>query len=267
MAVLDVNGLRTHYQRMAAKDPVGEPPVAVFVHGLGYDSLASFYLTLAAPVSEAGIDVLTYDLRAHGRTERPPTGYTVKDFVSDLGALLDGLGVDRPVHLVGNSFGGTIAFSFAAAHPHRVRSVVAIEAEPATGPWADKMGRTLVNVVHELGKEENLRRLAETFGNHHAKLARAAHGIIRSTTIVEEVPTGPLLSPEDLMGIRCPVLSIVGSEGFQQDDLTAVQDALPNCRTVVIEGQNHSVLVERHRTVRELVLDWVAEHDGERRAA
>ncbi|MFI9814740.1 alpha/beta fold hydrolase [Saccharothrix variisporea] len=267
MAILEVNGLRTHYQRMPAKNPVGEPPLVVCVHGLGYDSLASFYLTLAAPVSEAGIDVLTYDLRAHGRTERPATGYTLQDFVSDLTALLDALGVDRPVHLVGNSFGGTIAFSFAAAHPHRVRSIVSIEAEPATEPWAGKMGRTLTNVVDEMGKEENLRWLAETFGDHYAKLTRTAHGIIRSTSIVEEVPTGPLLTDLDLQGVRCPVLSIVGSEGFQQDDLTALQDALPNCRTVVIEGQNHSVLVERHRTVRELVLDWVAEHDGERRAS
>jgi 3-oxoadipate enol-lactonase len=265
VAVLEVNGLRTHYQRMPAKDPVGEPPIAVFVHGLGYDSLASFYLTLAAPVAEAGIDVLTYDLRAHVRTERPTTGYTLDDFVTDLASLLDGLGVDRPVHLVGNSFGGTIAFSFAARFPHRVRSLVSIEAEPATEPWAEKMGRTLTNVVDEMGKEENLRWLAETFGNHHAKLARAAHGIIRATSIVADVPSGPLLP--DLRLIRCPVLSIVGSEGFQRDDLTGLQNALPDCRTVVIEGQNHSVLVERHRTVRSLVLDWVAEHDGERRAA
>jgi pimeloyl-ACP methyl ester carboxylesterase len=267
MGMIEVNGLRTHYQRMPARDPVvPRPPVVVFVHGLGYDSLASFYLTLAAPVSQAGVEVLTYDLRAHGRTERPHTGYLVADFVEDLRALLDALDIDGPVHLVGNSFGGTIAFSFAATYPERVSTIVSIEAEPATEPWAEKMGRTLTNVVDEMLREENLAWLAETFGAHHARLARAAGTIIRATTIVEQVPQGPLLDDTDLKAIDCPVLSILGSEGFQSDDLLALQAALPDCRTEIIEGQNHSVLVERHRVVRALLLEWLAQHDPAYRA-
>ncbi|SDD93261.1 alpha/beta fold hydrolase [Actinokineospora iranica] len=261
--MIEVRGIRTHYQRMPAKNPrSASPPVVVFVHGLGYDSLASFYLTLAAPFAEAGMEVFTYDLRAHGRTERPATGYRLSDFVDDLTELLDLNGIHQPVHLVGNSFGGTIAFSFAARHPGRVRSIVSIEAEPATEPWAEKMGRTLEIVVAEMDNEENLRWLAETFGSHHARLAKAAAAMIRATSIVEEVPQGPLLSSAELASITCPVLSILGSEGFQSDDLTAVESLLPDCRTEVIDGQNHSVLVERHRTVRDMVLGWVnALHD------
>lgn len=263
-----VNGLRTHYQRMPARNPRStEPPVVVFVHGLGYDSLASFYLTLAAPVSDAGLEVLTYDLRAHGRTERPATGYLVGDFVGDLHALLAGVGVRRPVHLVGNSFGGTIAFAYAATHPDRVRSIVSIESEPPTGQWAENMARTLSNVVDGMLSEELFTWLAETFGNHHARLARMAGMIIQATSIVDDVPRGPLLDEHDLRKLHVPVLSIVGSEGFQSGDLTALQDALPNCRTEVIQGQNHSVLVERHRTVRRLLLEWVAEVESAEEAA
>ncbi|MGW5055368.1 alpha/beta fold hydrolase [Actinokineospora sp. NPDC004072] len=257
--MVQVNGVRTHYQLLPARDPgPGEPPVVVFVHGLGYDSLASFYLTLCPPVAAAGMTALAYDLRAHGRTERPAAGYRLSDFVADLRALLDLLGIHRPVHLVGNSFGGTVAFSFAAQHPHRVAGIVAVEAEPATASWAEKMGRTLGNVVDGLAKEEYLAWVAATFGAHHARLTRAAHALIRATTIVEDVPAGPLLSPPDLARITCPVLSILGDHGFQSDDPFAVQRLLPDCRTEVIEGQNHSVLVERHRTVRTLVLDFVA---------
>lgn len=259
MAVLEVNGVRTHYQLLPARDPgPGEPPVVVFVHGLGYDSLASFYLTLCPPVAEAGMTALAYDLRAHGRTERPATGYRLTHFVDDLLALLEGLGVHRPVHLVGNSFGGTVAFSFAARHPHRVASIVSIEAEPATEEWADKMGRTLGNVVDGIAQEEYLAWVTEQFGAHHARLARAAHALIKATSIVADVPSGPLLSPAELAAVTCPVLSILGDQGFQSDDPLAVQALLPNCRTEVIEGQGHSVLVERHRTVRSMVLDFVA---------
>lgn len=260
MGMIQANGIRTHYQLMPAKNPATpEPPTVVFVHGLGYDSLASFYLTLAAPVSQAGIDVITYDLRAHGRSDRPVSGYRVADFVEDLSALLDETGVDGPVHLVGNSFGGTIAFSFAERYPERVRSIVAIEAEPATHEWSRKIGGTLTNVVDWMEDPQVLAWLEDTYGAHHARLSKVASAVIRATTIVEEVPQGPLLDAEALRGIRCPVLSIVGSEGFQSDNLLAVQSSLPDCRTEVIDGQNHSVLVERHRTVRTLLLDWIEE--------
>jgi 3-oxoadipate enol-lactonase len=192
---------------------------------------------------------------------RPPTGYRVTDFVADLSELLAGLDVDRPVHLVGNSFGGTIAFSFAAAYSTRVASIVSIESEPATRVWAERMDRTLVNVVREMDAEENLAWIAETFGSHHARLAKTAGAIIRSTSIVQDIPHGPWLDADDLRDITCPVLSIVGSEGFQRHDLGALESWLPNCKTEVIEGQSHSVLVQRHRTVGRLVLDWVGRHE------
>jgi pimeloyl-ACP methyl ester carboxylesterase len=76
-----------------------------------------------------------------------------------------------------------------------------------------------------------------------------------------EVPLGPLLDRDGLATITCPVLSIVGSEGFQKDDPYAVGAALPDCRTEVLAGQDHSVLVEAHRTVRGMLLDWVAGHE------
>jgi len=264
MGMATVNGLETHYQWMQARDRSRPVPTVVCVHGLGYDSLASFYLTLASPVSSAGIDVLTYDLRGHGRSVRPPTGYRLADFVDDLEALLDELGVHHPVHLVGNSFGGTIAFSFAAKYPDRVASIVSIEAEPATEPWSDKMGRTFRNTIEAMGDDRYLGWVGETFGSHYVRLTKAAATVIRSTTLVEEVALGPLLDADGLAAISCPVLSILGSDGFQSDDLHAVQSALPDCRTEVIDGQNHSVLVERHPTVRTMLLSWIAEHETAR---
>ena len=262
MATILVNGVKTHYQWMSARRSwPEEAPVVVCVHGIGYDSLASFYLTLAAPVAEAGVDVLTYDLRGHGRSERPATGYRLGDFVDDLEELLDALDLDRPVHLVGNSFGGTVAFSFAARHPKRVASVISIESEPATQAWSEKMSTTIRNVVEAMADETSLAWVADTFGTHYARLTKAAGAIIRSTSIVEEIASGPLLGADELQSVRCPVLSIVGREGFQQDDLTAVEASLPHCRTHVIDGQGHSVLVERHQLVRRILLGWLGEHD------
>ncbi|WIY06286.1 alpha/beta hydrolase [Amycolatopsis mongoliensis] len=256
MPTMTVNGLRTNVQLV----PAGGTETVVFLHGMGTDSLASFYLTLAPPVAAAGIDVISYDLRGHGKTERPVRGYTLGDFVADLDDLLKQLGVDRPVHLVGNSFGGTLAYSYAVANPDRVRSIVCIESEPATEVWAGKMAEILAHTVRFLQVEESFDWIEANFSAHHRRLARMAAERITSTKMAEEVPLGPLLTWEQVAAIGCPVLSILGSNGYQADDLEALTSVLPHGELHVFEGQGHSVLVEQHREVRELVLRWIARH-------
>jgi pimeloyl-ACP methyl ester carboxylesterase len=253
---MTVNGLRTNVQLV----PAGGTETVVFLHGMGTDSLASFYLTLAPPVAAAGIDVISYDLRGHGKTERPERGYTLGDFVADLDDLLRQLGVDRPVHLVGNSFGGTLAYSYAVACPDRVRSIVCIESEPATEVWAEKMSAILAHTVRFLQVEESFDWIEANFSAHHRRLARMAAERITSTKMAEEVPLGPLLTWEQVAAIGCPVLSILGSHGYQADDLEALTSVLPHGELHVFEGQGHSVLVEQHREVRELVLKWIERH-------
>ncbi|EWM15331.1 hydrolase [Kutzneria sp. 744] len=252
------NGIDTHYQRMPAKgvDPATAPTV-VFIHGLGTDSLASFYLTLAAPVASAGINVLAYDLRGHGRSGGPDTGYTFQHFVSDLGALLDVLELRGPVHLVGNSFGGTVAFGHAFARPWQVASIVSIESEPPTQPWSDRMVQAMEYMVVQLSSEQTFLDLEAQNGAHHAKLARKAAAKLFATTMTTEVPSGRLMSAEDLRALPTPVLHILGGEGLQGGDPHALERALSHCRTVVIPGQDHSVLVDAHRKVRELLIPWV----------
>jgi pimeloyl-ACP methyl ester carboxylesterase len=261
MPTMTVNGLRTNVQLVPAAGSNGAE-IVVFLHGMGTDSLASFYLTLAPPVAAAGINVISYDLRGHGKTERPSRGYTITDFVADLDDLLNQLDVTVPVHLVGNSFGGTLAFSYTAAHPGRVRSIVCIESEPATEEWADKMTQILDHTVQFLGLEESYDWIEANFSAHHRRLARMAADRIMTTSMAQEVPLGPLLSLDDIASIQCPVLSILGSHGYQANDLEALTSLLPQGELHVFDGQGHSVLVEQHREVRELVLRWIARHAG-----
>ncbi|GAA3430765.1 alpha/beta fold hydrolase [Kutzneria kofuensis] len=258
MGKILANGIDTHYQRMAAKgvDPSTAPTV-VFIHGLGTDSLASFYLTLAAPVAAAGINVLAYDLRGHGRSDCPDTGYTFQHFVSDLCALLDALEIQGPVHLVGNSFGGTVAFGHAFARPWQVASIVSIESEPPTQPWSDRMVQAMDYMAEQLSSEQTFLDLEAQNGAHHAKLARKAAAKLYATTMVTDLPKGRLMSAEELRALPTPVLHILGGDGLQGEDPRALERALSHCRTVVIPGQDHSVLVDAHRTVRELLIPWV----------
>ena len=116
--VLD-NGLLVHYQQ------VGSGPDVVMVHGIT-GNLAVWHLHIA-PVLAEHFRVLTYDLRGHGYSGTPPTGYSPDDMASDLLGLLNALEIERPV-VVGHSYGADIALYLAAQQPQRVREVIAIEA-------------------------------------------------------------------------------------------------------------------------------------------
>jgi pimeloyl-ACP methyl ester carboxylesterase len=265
---LVANGIRQHVQRMP---PAAVPPghggraVVVFVHGLGTDSLASCYFTLAGPLADAGVDVVMYDLRGHGRSDRPETGYTVADHVADLAALLRALRVAAPVHLVGNSFGGTVAFSYALRHPDGVASVVLIEAEPATAAWSGKMADLLTRAAAELSRDEALAWISRQHGARTSRLAGAAGRALRDTTMAGDIPRGPLLSDADVRAVRHPVLAVYGSESDLVPTGVALRDQLAGCTLATIPGQRHSVLVQAPAEVLRLLLPWLA--GGGRRAA
>ena len=115
--VLD-SGLSLHYQQ------VGDGPDVVMVHGIT-GNLAVWHLQLVPALSNR-FRVLTYDLRGHGYSGTPPSGYSPDDMADDLLGLLDGLELERPA-LVGHSYGADITLYFAARHPDRVSQVMAIE--------------------------------------------------------------------------------------------------------------------------------------------
>jgi 3-oxoadipate enol-lactonase len=267
VSYVEANGIRIHFQRTWAGNRDGAPPpVIVFVHGLAIDSLASFYLWFAAPSAAAGMDAIYYDQRGHGRTEVPASRYRLDDFVDDLDGLLAALDVDVPVHLVGGSFGGTIAFSYASRHPERVASVVSLDTGPATELWA-KHTRAALNalvddaapIIAAIGVDGMIAHLRKTEGLRASRMFRSAHRVMAYTTVLEDAFTGPLLDHDAIRSIRCPVLSVVGSEGFHKDDPTMLSRALPNCRTEIVEGGDHFLLTSMPSTVRNLVLNWVHE--------
>jgi pimeloyl-ACP methyl ester carboxylesterase len=67
--------------------------------------------------------LIRYDMRGHGLSDAPETGYSIQHYVSDLYALLQHLGVEK-THLWGSSLGGSIAIRFALDHPEMVETLI-----------------------------------------------------------------------------------------------------------------------------------------------
>ncbi|MFE3143018.1 alpha/beta fold hydrolase [Streptomyces scopuliridis] len=262
MTKIRTGEITTHVQRLpAANRPAdgSEPAVVVFVHGLLTDSLASYYFTLGPAFAAAGYDVIMYDLRGHGRSDRPATGYRLESFVGDLAGLLDALGETRRVHVVGNSFGGTVAAALAAWHPDRVATVTMIESEPPVAEWTRHMADGLADAKSQLSREDVIGWISAHHGAHTARLSRGASRILRVTTLAEDIPAGRVID-DDLSALGCPVLAIFGDESGLSAQVDSLESKLASCRTVVLAEQGHSVLVERTEETRDLILEWIRDH-------
>ena len=118
MAEVQLNEVTIAYQQM------GEGPDLVFVHGLAA-SRAFWFLQYAMPLSRH-FRITLFDLRGHGYSSMPASGYDAVTAAGDLAGLLDHLGIDRCL-LVGHSYGGGVALEFAGLHPQRVERLVVLD--------------------------------------------------------------------------------------------------------------------------------------------
>jgi pimeloyl-ACP methyl ester carboxylesterase len=118
MPMIEANGVNFHYLQ------TGTGPDLVMLHGLS-GNLAVWHLRMV-PLLEDRLRVTTYDLRGHGNSSVPPSGYSTRDMAQDLLALLDTLGIER-ADLLGHSYGADVALHFALLYPQRARRLVLIE--------------------------------------------------------------------------------------------------------------------------------------------
>lgn len=118
MSTIAVNGINFHYWA------VGQGPDIVMLHGLG-GNLAIWHLKVV-PLLRQEYRVTTYDLRGHGRSDMPPTGYTTGDMADDLYGILNGLEIEQ-AHLIGHSLGADVALHFALRYPDRAGKLILIE--------------------------------------------------------------------------------------------------------------------------------------------
>jgi pimeloyl-ACP methyl ester carboxylesterase len=270
MADVIADGIRFHVQRLPAHSPDGStdcpthPPTVVFVHGLVIDNMASFYYTLANPAARAGADVIMYDLRGHGGTERPQTGYSLEASVRDLIALLDTVGVTGPIHLVGNSFGGTIALALAMTHPERVASLLLIEAAVVTEDWVEQTSSKVEHTTRMLAIDRS-RLLAalrgkgfQLRGRRAERLSAVVDTILNDTTLAADLATVQPFSRADLQSVTCPVVAVYGAKSDIIHHAYTLKHFLPNCDLTVVPDCSHFLIAEAPGVVRKLLLRRLA---------
>jgi pimeloyl-ACP methyl ester carboxylesterase len=117
MPYVDVGDTHLFYEESGEGEPV------VFVHG-NWSQAATWGQTL--PELPETLRAITYDRRGSGRSGRGTGELTRRRHEHDLAAVIEALG-PAPAHVVGNSYGASIALGLAACKPELFRSIVAHE--------------------------------------------------------------------------------------------------------------------------------------------
>lgn len=252
----------------------GEGPPLLVLHGFTGDaeSMASVALGL-----RDRFRVLRVELVGHGESDAPdaPGAYAMEACVTQLLALIDALGLERP-HLLGYSMGGRTALATVVADPDRFASLVLIGAtaglaDPKLRAERVAADRALADRIEGEGLEAfvdawmALPLFASQARLGEAALARARegrlrnrpHGLAQSLRGMGAGAQPPL--HERLGRVTCPVLLVVGDEDEKFEAIAAELAAdLPNARRAVLPEAGHAAHLEAPESFAEVVGEFLS---------
>jgi 3-oxoadipate enol-lactonase len=251
-----------------AHDRRGSGPPVVLIHGLGGTS-ASIWKHLPGEL-EREFEVVTFDLRGTGASERAPGPYSMDDFVADLRGLVEELGLERPA-LVGHSFGGSIALAYAARYADEVAAVVSAGGPVVLSEQGQQGMRDRAETVEAQGMEvvaETVATngMAPSFREAHPEEFRAYAGVLAANDPATYAATCRVLAEMDLRGelpkIAAPVLLIAGDRDgvappAAQEETAA---ALRHAERIEVPECGHILPWEKPEALRDAVLPFLQEH-------
>ena len=219
--------------------------------------------------------------RAPGDPRRPPgfgesqkltAPFTFDDCARCIVDILDGLGVQR-THFVGNSWGGMIGGTFAAAYPDRIGSAVLMNctASPAGARQKIEYG-LLLRMAGLLGgiRPPLTRSVLKAFLGPTTFTTRPdVVAFVRDTVQRVDVRSGGWAvrsvvpaRPDQralLSRVKTPVLVVAGVEDatFPLPETIAMAEAIPDAAIAVLEGVAHLAALENPPVVNKLIEEFV----------
>jgi pimeloyl-ACP methyl ester carboxylesterase len=256
---VEANGLRHHL--LARGRP--EAAAVVMVHGLA--GQAHVFDPIASQLA-ANYHVYCLDVRGRGESEwGPMDGYHVDNYVADLEAIRQALGLER-FALVGTSMGGMITMYYAACYPQVVQRAVLNDIGPEIDPRGLERIRSYVGHAPEgfcdmkavvRYYRENYAPMiehlpddqVEEFARWNVRKSDSGLYVWKMDPSVRTFQApAPSMDPwQAFRAMRCPVLVLRGAESdvLSRETAQAMCAAVSDCQLVEVPGVGHApVLTE-----------------------
>ena len=283
---LRIRGLDIHVRRWGP-EPSGSALPVFLLHGW-LDTGDTFQFMVDA--FEQDWPLVALDWRGFGRSGWARDGYWFPDYLADLDALLEQLGMAEPARIVGHSMGGNVASLYAGLRPDRVRCVVNLEGFglPRTSPdqaparlctWLDQ-----VKSIPTLKDYDSFEQLASVIRLRYPRFTEAQSRFIANAWGRLEADGRVLLlgdarhrwvnpvlyKREDAeacwRGVRAPLLMLLGEESEFLSRLgsdgteAAFRAIISGIQVVRIASAGHMLHIERPDLVAPLVENFLIGH-------
>ena len=258
MAFADLGAVRLFY----TDDGSGDPAL-VFVHGFSCDS---HDWSWQLPHFQQRHRVVAVDLRGHGRSSAPDSGYGAVELAGDVAGLLRQLAVG-PVVAVGHSLGGSVVSALAIEHADLVRGLVCVD--PAylipdeMGAYTGELLEAVrssdpVPVVQQIFRAMESPGLPAALHSWHLRRAAGTPDHVLRQALESQLGNMTLHSQSvDYLSRRsCPVLAFYADPARAPLERPLLED--PRSRLVTWEGAGHWLHQERPAEFNGLVDTWLA---------
>jgi 2-hydroxymuconate-semialdehyde hydrolase len=251
----------------------GEGPPLLLLHGSGPGVSAWSNWRPIYPILSEEFRVIAPDQVGFNRTQPPgPVEYGRKLWTDHALALIDELGIER-FSVIGNSMGGAIAFSLAAARPEAIDRIVVMGTMGIGGPIPDG----LAEVWGYDPSPEAMRRLIELFAYDQSivtdelvqmRYRASADPVVRDAfaAMFPEPRQDGLddlaLSEEELRAIEHPVLLVHGYHDVivpLRSTSLPLMDVLRDAQLHAFGNSGHWVMIEQPQAFTASVLAFLRE--------
>ncbi len=243
----DSDGVRIRYVDHGSGAPV------ILIHGFTANIERGWVHTGILPDLARDYRVIAFDLRGHGKSDKPHDPRAYEEAGLDAIHLMNHLGIER-AHAVGYSLGGIILAKLLTTHPARFTSVVlggaayrrsqSKDADHATEAAAREIEagiyRALVVSTAPTDEpppdEDAIRRRSREISRESDLLAHAALMRARRALLVTDAEVATL---------RVPALAVVGSADPAAPRVKAMQKRWPGLEVEVVDGAAHPTVHAR----------------------
>lgn len=228
----------------------------------------------AIPVFSREYQLIAFDNRGAGRSDKPDVPYTMEMMADDLAGLLDAIGINS-AHIQGISMGGMIAQHFALRYPERVTSLT-LGCTTCGGPHSAMIDAETTSFMQSLPKlppEEGTRELL--------RLCMSQEFIDKNPDLIEQIVAKMLEHPAPPHGMMRQLQAIMGHDTYEHlpeikaptmviagdaDRLIPVENSrilaskIPGAELVILKNMGHMFGFEAEDETNRIMLDFLRRH-------
>lgn len=209
--------------------------------------------------------VITMDLRGHGRSGKPATqqAYAMSNFAADALAVLDAVGAEQ-AHIGGYSVGARIGLALAVSAPARLRSLTTFGGTYRLQPGS--IGELFFPGYDAALESGGMAGFVQGWEAHlggpldpHTKAAFLANDAVALLAYLRQTEAEPSMQEQALTGITVPTLLMAGTRDRERlVDSQRAAELIPGARCVELPGRNHGTTLVPAQPVLEVWLPFLA---------